>query len=118
MAEFENLKSRKLEDVHKAKLTQCRIDSGNSRPFEQNRRSLPHVKREGVRNYSDKCIGMTSLNSQLVLQSLISPSYATNRCARFCADFRRPNDFAQKNNYHIPQLKNTLNTLPGTKWFI
>ncbi|GFS39099.1 retrovirus-related Pol polyprotein from transposon 412 [Nephila pilipes] len=50
LIEFEELFSRKLDDVGRTKMTQHRIDTGNHLPIKQHPRRLPFAKQEEVAN--------------------------------------------------------------------
>lgn len=95
------------------KLTQHRIDTGNHNLIKQQPR-LPFAQQIQV----DQLLKEMQQND--CIEPLTSLAYrlgTEDSYTRFCADYHRLKDIIKKNSYPLTRINDTLDTLPGHKWF-
>ncbi|GFX51321.1 retrovirus-related Pol polyprotein from transposon 412 [Trichonephila clavipes] len=116
--EFEDVFSRNSSDIGHTTVTQHRIDTADHPPIKQHPGRLPFAKQEEV----------GTLLREMQENDIIEPSSSPwaspivlvrkkDGSTRFCVDYRKLNDVTKKDNYPLPRIDDTLDTLSGHKWF-
>ena len=94
------------------------IMTGEARPIKQALRSMPLAKRNEVKELFEEIKGSGVIEpSSGPWSSPVVLVKKKDDSTRFCVDYRKLNDVSNKDSYPPPRIGDTLDTIPGSKWF-
>ena len=118
LMKYEHIFSKDKNDLGFYDKTKFKIDTGNERPIKSRPYRVPYAQQENV----DKLIEEMFQNKIISKSSSpwASPIVIVKKkdgTDRFCVDYRKLNNITIKDNYPVPLIQETLDSLIGASWF-
>ena len=118
LLEFADVFASSPSDMGRTRLTQHRINTGDSPPIRQPARRLPPAKQ------AEADAAVRDMLQRGVIEPSNSPWSSPvvlvrkkNGDVRFCVDYRRLNSHTRKDSYPLPRIDSTLEALSGSTCF-
>lgn len=115
---YQDVFSLNDDDYGRTRVVQHCIDTESHSPIKQPPRRVPFAKQKDVDDM------LLNMQEQGVIEPSTSPWTSPvvlvkkkDGTTRFCVDYRRLNDITKKDNYPLPRIDDTLDSLAGCKWF-
>ena len=115
---YDHVFSKDEKDIGYYDKNKFKIDTGNEKPIKQRAYRIPYAQQENV----DKLID-DMMQNKIISKSdspWASPIVLVKKkdgSDRFCVDYRKLNKITIKDNYPVPIIQETLDSLMGASWF-
>ncbi|GBN15820.1 Retrovirus-related Pol polyprotein from transposon 297 [Araneus ventricosus] len=119
LKEFQNLFSTCDADVGHCNMTQHRINTGDHPPIKQYPRRFPLARKEEAERLVNEMVenGIIEESSGPWASPIVLVK-KKDGSTRFCVDYRKLNEITKKDNYPLPRIDDTLDSLNGSQWFM
>jgi hypothetical protein len=118
VAEYEHIFSKSDNDLGFHNKTKLHIDTGTNRPIKSNPYKIPYAMQDEVKKMIDEMLANGIISkSKSPWSSPIVIVKKRDGSNRFCIDYRKLNLLTTKDNYPVPLIEETLNSLKDSNFF-
>ena len=116
--EYEDIFAMNSSDLGKSDLMEHEINTGDCTPIKQPPRRIPPHQREIIDQQLDELVANGRVEqSQSPWSSPVVLARKHDGTYRMCIDFRRLNQYTQKDAISLPRTDDVLEALGGAQWF-